>query len=114
MADFPWATASQLWAGVPRAKQAEPNHAVGTFQLTSPTSVEPVFIQVVSSYADVLQNKTLDGLVYRHMQEVFPLSYTEEDLPPAASKTTGFYIRGDQGLILGSALGPLHMPRIWQ
>lgn len=39
-----------------------------------------VDIRVVSSYADVLQNKTLDDLVYKHMQEIFPLSYTEEEL----------------------------------
>lgn len=52
-----------------------------------------VDIQVVSSYADVLQNKTLDGLVYRHMQEVFPLSYTEEELAYAQR----FHEVGDPG-----------------
>ena len=39
-----------------------------------------VKIQVVSSYADVLQNKTLDRLVFKHMQELLPLNYTKEEL----------------------------------
>lgn len=52
-----------------------------------------VDIRVVSSYADVLQNKTLDGLVYQHMQEVFPLSYTEEELAYARK----FHEVGDPG-----------------
>lgn len=52
-----------------------------------------VDIRVVSSYADVLQNKTLDGLVFRHMQEIFPLSYTEEELAYAQK----FHEVGDPG-----------------
>lgn len=52
-----------------------------------------VDIRVVSSYADVLQNKTLDNLVYRHMQEIFPLSYTEEELAYAQK----FHEVGDSG-----------------
>lgn len=52
-----------------------------------------VDIRVVSSYADVLQNKTLDGLVFRHMQEIFPLSYTEEELAYAQE----FHEVGDPG-----------------
>ncbi|NLY73638.1 MAG: amidohydrolase [Tissierellia bacterium] len=39
-----------------------------------------VEIQIVSNYADVLQNKTLDGLIYSHVKEIFPLDYTEEEL----------------------------------
>lgn len=50
-----------------------------------------VDIRVVSSYADVLQNRTLDNLIYQHMQEIFPLSYTEEELAYAQS----FHEAGD-------------------
>ena len=39
----PAATACQLWAGVPGTQVAVPNPAVGTTQLTSPTSVDPIF-----------------------------------------------------------------------
>ena len=52
-----------------------------------------VNIRVVSSYADVLQNKTLDHLIYQHMQEIFPLSYTEEELAYAQM----FHEVGDSG-----------------
>lgn len=52
-----------------------------------------VNIRVVSSYADVLQNKTLDHLIYQHMQEIFPLSYTEEELAYAQM----FHEVGDPG-----------------
>lgn len=38
-----------------------------------------VDIRIVSAYADVLQNKTLDQLVYSHMKEVYPLEYTKEE-----------------------------------
>ena len=37
----PQATACQLWPGVPGAQVAVRIPTVGTFQLTSPTSVEP-------------------------------------------------------------------------
>ena len=39
----PAATACQLCAGVPGTHVAVPKPAVGTAQLTSPTSVEPIF-----------------------------------------------------------------------
>ena len=39
----PAATACQLCAGVPGTQVAVPKPAVGTAQLTSPTSVEPAF-----------------------------------------------------------------------
>lgn len=58
--------------------------------LMTETQVE---IRVVSSYADVLQNKTLDDLVYKHMQAIFPLSYTEEELAYAQK----FHEAGDPG-----------------
>jgi len=58
--------------------------------LMTETQVE---IRVVSSYADVLQNKTLDDLIYQHMQEIFPLSYTEEELAYAKK----FHEAGDPG-----------------
>jgi len=52
-----------------------------------------VDIRVVSAYADVLQNKTLDGLVYRNMQKLLPLRYTEEELAYAGK----FHAVGDPG-----------------
>ena len=52
-----------------------------------------VDIRVVSAYADMLQNKTLDGLVYKHLQEVMPLDYTEEELAYAQK----FHEVGDPG-----------------
>lgn len=52
-----------------------------------------VNIRVVSAYADVLQNKTLDGLVFRHMQELLPLKYSEEELAYAEK----FHSVGDPG-----------------
>lgn len=52
-----------------------------------------VKIQVVSSYADVLQNKTLDRLVFKHMQELLPLNYTKEELDYAQT----FHKVGDPG-----------------
>jgi len=58
--------------------------------LMTETKVE---IRVVSAYADVLQNKTLDGLVYQHMQELLPLRYTEEELAYAEK----FHAVGDPG-----------------
>ena len=39
-----------------------------------------VDIRVVSAYADILQNKTLDNLVFKHMQEIFPLQYTADEI----------------------------------
>lgn len=45
--------------------------------LMTGTSVD---IKIGSAYADVLQNKTLDNLVFKHMQQVFPLAYTKEEL----------------------------------
>lgn len=37
-------------------------------------------IRVVSAYADVLQNRTLDDLIYQHMQELLPLEYNGSEL----------------------------------
>lgn len=51
-----------------------------------------VDIQVVSAYADVLPNKTLDQLVFKHIKEVFPLEYTEEEIEYAK----GFFAVGDK------------------
>lgn len=45
--------------------------------LMSGTSVN---IQVVSAYADVLQNKTLDQLAFKHINDIYPLKYTDEEL----------------------------------
>ena len=66
----PAATACQLWAGVPGTHVAVPNPAVGTFQLTSPTSVEPIFwrnangsISMVDSKGLKLPNKDLRNVV---------------------------------------------------
>ncbi len=52
-----------------------------------------VDIRVVSAYADVLQNKTLDNLIYRHMKELLPLKCTEEELAYAEQ----FHAVGDPG-----------------
>lgn len=65
------------------------NIARGAALMTG-TKVE---IRVVSAYADVLQNKTLDSLVYSHMKEIFPLSYTEEEMDYARR----FHAVGDPG-----------------
>ena len=58
--------------------------------LMTGTQVE---IQVVSSYADVLQNKTLDALVYQHMKELLPLTYSPEEMAYAEK----FHAVGDPG-----------------
>lgn len=58
--------------------------------LMTETKVE---IQVVSAYADVLQNKVLDHLVYGHMKEIFPLDYSHEELDYAEK----FHAVGDPG-----------------
>lgn len=50
--------------------------AKGAAMMTGTT----VDINVLSGCADVLQNKTLDSLIYKNMKEVLPLSYTEEEL----------------------------------
>lgn len=79
----------------PRADQAVEllervhNIARGAALMTE-TKVE---IRIVSAYADVLQNKTLDGLIYKHMQEIFPLAYTEEEMAYAQK----FHEVGDPG-----------------
>ena len=52
-----------------------------------------VDIRVVSAYADVLQNKTLDNLVYKHMKEILPLKYSDEELAYAEK----FHAVGDPG-----------------
>lgn len=52
-----------------------------------------VDIRVVSAYADVLQNKTLDNLIYKHMKEILPLKYTEEEMAYAEK----FHAVGDPG-----------------
>lgn len=52
-----------------------------------------VNIRVVSAYADVLQNKTLDNLIYKHMKELLPLKYTEEEMAYAQK----FHEAGDPG-----------------
>ena len=52
-----------------------------------------VDIQVVSSYADVLQNKTLDALVYQHMKELLPLAYSQKEMAYAEK----FHAVGDPG-----------------
>ncbi len=44
--------------------------------LMSGTDVE---IQIVSAYANVLKNKTLDNLMYSHIKEIYPLEYDEKD-----------------------------------
>ncbi len=51
-----------------------------------------VDIQVVSAYADVLQNKTLDGLAFKHIKQVYPLNYSEEDIEYAK----GYFEVGDK------------------
>lgn len=50
--------------------------AKGAAMMTGTT----VDISVLSGCADILQNKTLNSLVYKNMKEVLPLSYTEEEL----------------------------------
>lgn len=52
-----------------------------------------VDIRVVSAYADVLQNKTLDNLVYKHMKEILPLKYSDEEMAYAQK----FHEVGDPG-----------------
>jgi len=58
--------------------------------LMTGTQVE---IRVVSSYADLLQNKTLDTLIYGHLKQVLPLTYSEEELAYAEA----FHAAGDPG-----------------
>ena len=55
-----------------------------------------VEIQVASAYADMVQNKTLDQLVYKHIQGTYPLQYTEEELEYAK----GFFNVGDKSSIM--------------
>lgn len=45
--------------------------------LMNGTSVD---IKVVSAYSDILQNTTLDKLVFKHIKDLYPISYTEEEL----------------------------------
>ncbi len=52
-----------------------------------------VEIRVVSAYSDVLQNKTLDQLVFSHIREIYPLKYTEEEMVCAEK----FHKVGDPG-----------------
>ncbi len=58
--------------------------------LMTQTKVE---IRVVSAYADVLQNQTLDTLVFQHMKEILPLSYTQEEMQYAQK----FHEAGEPG-----------------
>lgn len=51
-----------------------------------------VDIQVVSAYADVLQNKTLDQLAFKHIKDIYPLEYTEEEIEYAKD----FHAVGDK------------------
>ena len=47
---LPWATTCQVWKGVPTATVGAWACTVGTTQLTSPTSVEPIAgLRLVSS-----------------------------------------------------------------
>lgn len=48
---------------------------------------------MVSAYSDVLQNKTLDQLVFSHIREIYPLKYTEEEMACAEK----FHKVGDPG-----------------
>ena len=63
--------------------------AEGAAMMTE-TEVE---IRVVSAYSDVLQNKTLDQLVFSHIREIYPLKYTEEEMAYAEK----FHAAGDPG-----------------
>lgn len=63
--------------------------AKGAAMMTETT----VDIRVVSAYSDVLQNKTLDQLVFSHIREIYPLKYTEEELDYAKQ----FHDVGDPG-----------------
>ena len=63
--------------------------AEGAAMMTE-TKVE---IRVVSAYSDVLQNKTLDQLVFSHIREIYPLKYTEEEMVCAEK----FHKVGDPG-----------------
>ena len=54
--------------------------AKGAAMMTGTT----VDIHVASAYADVLQNKTLDTLVYEKMKKVLPVEYSSEELEYAA------------------------------
>lgn len=65
------------------------NIARGAALMTETT----VDIRVVSAYADVLQNKTLDSLVYKHMAQILPLQYSDEELVYAQK----FHDVGDPG-----------------
>jgi aminobenzoyl-glutamate utilization protein B len=58
--------------------------------LMTGTKVE---IRVVSSYADLLQNKTLDTLIYQNLKQVVPLTYSEEEIAYAEA----FHAVGDPG-----------------
>lgn len=49
--------------------------------------------RVVGAYADVLQNDTLDRIVYGHMKQLLPLRYSEEELAFAQR----FHEVGDPG-----------------
>ncbi len=55
-----------------------------------------VKINVVSAYADMLQNRTLDQLIYKHIKSIFPLKYTDKELDYAQ----GFYEVGDKSMVM--------------
>lgn len=55
-----------------------------------------VDIKIVSGYADVVQNKTLDKLVFKHIQDIYPLDYTEEEIEYAK----GFHVLSDNTELL--------------
>lgn len=63
--------------------------AQGAAMMTGTT----VNVQVASAYADVLQNKTLDSLAFKHISEVYPIKYTDEELEYAKA----FHAVGDKG-----------------
>lgn len=44
-----------------------------------------VSIEVASAYADIVQNKTLDNLAYKHLNEIYPIKYSDEELEYAKS-----------------------------
>lgn len=54
-----------------------------------------VDIQVVGAYADMLQNRTLDALVYKHIQALYPQRFSEEELAYAEN----FFQVGDKSAI---------------
>ncbi len=55
-----------------------------------------VDIQIVSAYADIVQNKTLDQLAFKHIRDIYPLKYTEEEIEYAK----GFHALGDKTEIM--------------